>query len=110
MLPKKNRLNLTTDFDLVASGKKVSGQLVKLFYILGNNLQPKVGIAISSKKFRKSVERNRVKRLIATAFEKVLSKIANNANIIVMPKEQILNLAEIEKELQTLLEKEGLLK
>lgn len=103
MLPKSQRLNLKTDFKWVASGKKVESKFVKLFIRLGDNSYPRVGIATSSKTFKKATERNRARRVISDSFESLYSKLPPSINIVALPKQAILEvksgdiLLELEK-------------
>ncbi len=90
MLPKTARLNLKLDFKRVAVGKKLEGKFLKLF-ILKTGLQPKVGIALSSKNFKKAYQRNRARRLTSKAFEQ-LYPVLPPADIIALPKAGILEI------------------
>ncbi len=91
MLPKSKRLNLKTDFKRLISGKFIDSKYAKLYIKLENNEFPKVGIATSSKIFKKAVERNRARRLISSAIEPLYKKLPQNINILVLPKISILS-------------------
>lgn len=86
MLAKKDRLNLKTDFKWAVDGKKSEGRYLKLFVRLGENETPKVGIATSSKIFKKAHERNRARRLVSAAIAPLLVNLVQNVNILVLPK------------------------
>lgn len=90
MLPKSARLNLKKDFKQVASGKKIETKYLKLFLTVGENEFPKVGIAVSSSLFKKSTERNRVRRLVSAAFESLYSSLPRTINIVALPKIRVL--------------------
>ncbi len=91
MLPKSQRLNLKKDFKWVtAGGKAVDTKFLKLFIIMGENTQPRIGIALSSKNFKKATERNRAKRLTSAAFEPLYGDLPVNINIVALPKTGIL--------------------
>lgn len=111
MLPKKERLNLRTDFSRVAKGHKLEGSLFKIFFCFGENKLPLIGIAAGKTVFKKAVERNRARRLISFAFEDIYEKLPKNVNIIALPKKEVLtkNSAEVSVLLKELLEKEKLL-
>ncbi len=47
---------------------------------------PRVGIAGSSKTFKKATERNRARRLASRAFETLYAKLPNTINIVALPK------------------------
>lgn len=91
MLPKPQRLNLKKDFKWVASGKKLETKYLKLFIKFGENEKAKIGIAVSSKNFKKAVDRNRARRLIATAFQSVYSILQGSINIVALPKPGVLS-------------------
>lgn len=91
MLSKDKRLNLKKDFKWVASGKKLETKYLKIFVKLGDNELPRVGIAVSSKVFKKAVERNRARRLTSAAFEALYSSLPLRINILALPKAGVLN-------------------
>jgi ribonuclease P protein component len=111
MLPKDQRLNLKKEFSWVASGQKIENQMVKVFFRFGSNHQPRVGISLSGKVFKKAVDRNRAKRIIATGFQTLYSKLPENLNIIALPKITVLNLSadEVTESLEVLLKRTRLL-
>lgn len=91
MLPKSRRLNLKKDFKWVAVGKKVESKYVKLFIKLGENKGARVGIALSGKNFKKAVDRNRARRLVATAFGSLYYRLPSSINIVALPKLGVLS-------------------
>lgn len=90
MLSKDKRLNLKTDFKWVAAGKRSETKYLKLFIKMGENEFPKVGIAVSSKVFKKATERNRARRLTSTAFEVLFSVLPAAINIVALPKSGVI--------------------
>jgi len=91
MLPKSNRLNLRTDFKWVASGKKIETKFIKLFCKTSTNIQARVGIAVSSKSFKKATDRNRARRLVSASFENLYERLPKNINIVALPKPLVLD-------------------
>lgn len=91
MLPQNKRLNLKKDFKRVASGKRIETKFLKLFTRLGDNLNAKVGIAVSAKTFSKPTDRNRARRLTAQAFQTIYFKLPNDINIVALPKAGIIS-------------------
>lgn len=89
MLPKPLRLNLKTDFKWVASGKRLDSKFAKIFIKTGDNTFPKIGIAVSSKTFKKATQRNRARRLISQAFQTIYDKLPADINIVALPKQGI---------------------
>lgn len=90
MLSKKNRLNLKFQFKEIITGKKLSGKFGNIYLKSGENSQPKIGVVLTTKTFKAAHERNHVKRLVSTAFEKLLTKLPNNINILVVPNRRVL--------------------
>lgn len=91
MLSKDKRLNLSTDFKWVSSGRVIQSTNFKIFYKPGENKSAKVGIAVSSKNFPKAVLRNKAKRIMFNAFGKIYGNLPGNSNIIALPKPGIDN-------------------
>lgn len=93
MLPKNKRLNLKKDFKWVASGKKLETKYMRLYFRESNpstGSGPKVGIAVSSKVFKKAVDRNRARRLVSQAFQSTIYNLPATVNILGLPKIGIL--------------------
>lgn len=90
MLPKPARLNLRKDFKWVASGKKLESRFMALFLKTGENTFPRIGIATSSKVFKKAHKRNRARRLVSSAFESIFDRLPSTINIVALPKQHIL--------------------
>lgn len=111
MLPKENRLNLAKDFKRVASGKKIETKFTKLFIKSGENISPRVGIAVSGKVFKKATKRNRARRLTSTALQSVYSGLPKNINILALPKHSILEVksSEVLSDLETILKNEKII-
>lgn len=91
MLSKNKRLNLKTDFKWLITGKDIDCKFTKLYVKTGNNQFPGVGISVSSKIFKKAVERNRARRLMSTAIEIVYERLSSSINILALPKKGILS-------------------
>lgn len=89
MLSKNKRLNLSTDFEWIKSGTVIQTPHFKLFSKFGDNQLARVGVAIVSKQFPKAVQRNRAKRIIFSAFEKIYETLPQNLNIIALPNKGI---------------------
>lgn len=90
MLPKPHRLNLKKDFKWVAAGKNLETKYLKLFFRSGDNQLPRLGIAVSSKVFKKATERNRAKRLVSAAFESLYQNLPKSINIVALPKTRVI--------------------
>lgn len=112
MLPKEKRLNLKKDFKWAASGRKLQTKNLTLFIKTGDNLYPRVGIAVSSKVFKKSTLRNKAKRIASSGFEKLYIRLPSNINILVLPKESVFDVKseDLYAELESLFSKEQILK
>ncbi len=102
MLPKPSRLNLKKDFKRVVSGKRLETKYLKVFIKEGDpstpsvsslpvSLGPRIGIAVSSKSFKKAGKRNRARRLTSAAFEALYLRLPKSLNIVVLPKQSIVD-------------------
>lgn len=111
MLPRKKRLNLKKDFKWVASGKKINSKFTNLFVRTGENTFPRVGIATSSKVFKKPTQRNRARRLISASFEALYKYLPQRANIVALPKRGVLDVKsnDVLLDLELVLKREGLI-
>lgn len=90
MLSKQQRLNLKTSFRWVASGKSFTSTNFKLFYRLGENPNPLIGVSIVSAQFKKSHERNQAKRIMFNLARESYDQLHKNLNLVIMPKAQVL--------------------
>ena len=93
MLLKSQRLNLKTSFRWVASGKSITTKNFKLFYRLGENEQPLVGVSIVSAQFKKANLRNEAKRICFELARTNYDKLHKNLNLVIMPRNQVLDLS-----------------
>ena len=92
MLSKPQRLNLKTSFRWVASGKAFTSKSFKLFYRLGENETPLIGVSIASAHFKKSTDRNQAKRIMFNLAKKVYDQLHKNLNLVIMPRSEVLDL------------------
>ena len=92
MLSKENRLNLKTSFRWVAQGKSFTSQNFKLYYRLGENNHPLVGVSIVSAQFKKSNLRNQAKRIMFDLSVNNWDQLHKNLNLVIMPRNQVLDL------------------
>lgn len=111
MLPRSQRLNLKLDFKWAASGRKIQSNYLKLFVKDGDNIIPRIGIAVSSKIFPKAIQRNRARRLASKAFETLYKDLPKNVNIMALPKSGIISvkLQDVLLDLRELLENEKII-
>lgn len=88
----------------MVTGQKLASKFGNLYIKYGENSQPKIGIALTTKIFKAAHKRNHVKRVVATAFEKLLPQLANNINILVVPNRRVLEVKseELKKEYESL--------
>lgn len=90
MLSKAQRLNLKTSFRWVASGKSVTTNSFKLFYRFGQNETALVGVSLRSSEFKKSVLRNKAKRICFELARQSYDQLPKGLNLVIMPRAQIL--------------------
>lgn len=111
MLPLNKRLNLKKDFKWVASGKKIESKFLKLFFKTGEIQNPRIGIAVSAKVFKKATDRNRARRLASQAFQTTYYLLPPTINIVALPKAGIVSVksADVLLDLEALLKNEKLI-
>jgi len=85
MLPRDLRLNLKRSFKFIASGQKLTSTNLTAFYRFSDNLEPKVGISLSTKQFKKAHLRNRARRLISQIVQNNYHRLPPKLNLIIMP-------------------------
>ncbi len=78
------RLKKQKDFDILFNkGNRIYSKSLTVIYLKNNSL--KFGISLS-KKHGKAVVRNRIKRLLRSAFKSFLKQINGNYYIVILPK------------------------
>ena len=78
------RLKKNTDFQKIFNrGKRVFSPAVTLLYFPADKLS--LGLAVS-KKHGKATRRNRIKRLLRTAFYNTCGKLEKSYRVIIIPK------------------------
>lgn len=102
MLPKQNRLNLKKSFKWALSGGKRQSANFKIYYKFSDNIDPLIGVALSSKVFKKAVLRNKAKRKSLKAIEKIYPLLQTGLNLVIMPKIDVLKLDQdlLDKEIE----------
>lgn len=96
------------DFDKVfKEGHKKNGKLISVLIRESAN-KSRLGMIVS-KKFGNAVSRNRIKRVIREAFNKVVINKVNNIDIVVIPRPIAIQagLAEISSEIGSLTAEKG---
>lgn len=103
MLSKDKRLNLTTDFKFVVSGKRIETPNFKLYLKQGTNEVCRVGIAMSKGEAKKAHDRNRIRRLTSTAVQSIYPLLPNRLNLVIIPKSSVLTakVEDLQKELES---------
>ena len=101
------RLKKQADFDkLFKSGKRAFSSSLTVIYKKSDVLS--VGISVG-KRHGKSVQRNRIKRLLREAFRAVASDIVGNYAIVLIPKVcEEYSFFTYEKHLRSIVKKENL--
>lgn len=102
MLPKSRRLNLKKSFKWAITGLRLETPSFKIYVKKGDNLYPKIGVALTQSQFKKAHERVEAKRLSFKAVEGIYQSLSNDLNLVIMPKAVILKKAALElaKELE----------
>lgn len=91
MLPKNKRLNLKTEFKRVRLGKTINTPLLKLIIKKEGSGPTRIGVAITTSLFKKSHQRNKVKRVVFSAFENIYSQLPEGLSIIALPKQRVID-------------------
>ena len=113
MLPKKYRLSQDRDFARVYQGGRFFSAGFIMLKVLARNNSPEIrfGIVVSAKVSKKANKRNLLKRRIRAIIQKVLPQCKNGFDVVVLTNKEVLNrkFAELEKTLQDLLKKSGVI-
>lgn len=89
MLPKKNRLTLKSDFQVVLKQGKIQHAKHYAFsYVLTAIPGKKVGIIVSNKISKKAVERNKIRRAARAAAREMLGGLPNGILGVFLAKKQ----------------------
>ena len=111
-LPKQRRIKRQKIFEaLVREGRSAFVYPFKAVYLPGELPEPvpwQVGFAVSKRRFRKAVHRNRIKRLMREAFrlnQHILEGIPPTAILLIYVSKEELAPAELMKNMKKLLEK-----
>lgn len=103
--PKSLRLKKNQEFHSVfLYGKRYTHGCVTAFFL--NNRGKKIGISVSSKKVKRSVDRNRIKRLIREVVRKEKNRIPDNFNIVFLYNQrEIANYLNIYEDISHIIQK-----
>ena len=87
----RNKTDINNLFEM---GKTISNNIIMIKFIDSNSSE--FLFAVSSKKFKRAVDRNRIKRLMKESVDKVVNKINNKKIAIVyigngIPNSEIIN-------------------
>lgn len=112
MLPKKHRLTQDKDFKRIfKKGKFFIVKFINL-RIIENSLDvSRFGFIISKKNFKKSVDRNKIKRRLRDAIHSRLEKIKPGFDIVIMIRKEIgeKSFKEIDEVMEEILKKTRIL-
>jgi ribonuclease P protein component len=87
MLPEQNRLKKKTDFKKVfKKGKSYKNEYLFLKVVENNLNQSRFGFLLSKKNFKKSIQRNKIKRRLADLIRSELPEIKKGVDIVIVPK------------------------
>lgn len=112
MLPKQYRLKKKKDFELVFKKGKTFNDKFLFLKLRKNNLEfNRFGFTIGLKISKKAVVRNKIKRLLREAIREKLNDIKSGFDVVIRVRTEIINkdYEEVKKELESLLEKAGLI-
>ena len=87
MLPLKNRLKSREDFFAVSKqGSFISAGAVSINFLKNGKDSARIGFSVGLKFSKKAVERNLVKRKLRAVAGKILPRLKENIDVIVMVK------------------------
>ncbi|HAH20693.1 MAG TPA: ribonuclease P protein component [Candidatus Omnitrophica bacterium] len=112
MFAKTYRLRAKKDFDaLWKRGKSVHGQALGIKYSLNNLGGPRIGVVVSTKIHKRSVQRNLIRRRIREALRREYVPKIKNFDIVVIAKNNIVGqkYAKISEDLGFVFKKAGLI-
>jgi len=90
MLSKINRLTKELDIKNVFSNKKsLFGNSIIVNFIQTNNTEPRFAFVVSSKTFKKAVDRNYYKRILRSIVRECLPNISKNFDFVIVIKNKI---------------------
>lgn len=113
MLPRENRLKRKKDFKKVfQKGKSVKGNFLLLKKTENELGVSRFGFIVSSKVFKKAVERNKLKRRLRHIVREFLPEIKEGVDGVFVALSSVKgkNFEEIKKEVEKILKKSKLLK
>ena len=102
MLPKQSRLNLKFDFTRVVKGRSYLTPHLKIYSLMEEQPNPRVGISIPKRFYKKAHDRNRARRLISQAVQNSYPSLRKELSLVIMPKADVnsLTVSELEEELR----------
>lgn len=89
--------------NLFAKGKSISNDLIVLKFV--NSSDTKFLFAVSSAKFKRAVDRNRIKRLMKESTRKLLDNVSNKTIAIIYRGSEVSNFDDINKSITDLIKK-----
>jgi ribonuclease P protein component len=112
MLPKKNRLLKREDFEKVKKeGKKFQGKFFGVLVLKTGGDFSRFGFIFSTKLTKKTVLRNRLKRIFREVIRGLLDKLSVGYDVIFLGRKEVLDKSffEISEETKRVLKKAGIL-
>ena len=112
--PKKEKLKSRKCIDqLFAEGKSITSFPIKLIFLktsLPENVKIQAGVTVSKKKFKRAVDRNRIKRLLREAYRLNKHLVFNNSDssfafVFLYLGKEIPSFVEVDKAMKDILAK-----
>lgn len=107
MLPKKRRLTKNRVDMIFKDGKTVHGHLLYLKYQTGGTPPSRVSVVVPKKNIKAAVDRNRMRRRIYGAVEKVIDVLPPNSHVVVVATNDVRSVGfdDLISEVKTLFKK-----
>lgn len=92
-------------------GKYTTSSNLTLYVLKGNGKKKRIGITVSKKAYGRSVDRNRVRRLVRESYRSFEDNIIENTDMVfvVRKNRRLPEFQEIKKETEYLLKQSGLM-
>ena len=111
MLKKKNRVNKHLFTDIIQKGVVYYSQNLSLRFIKTQNQKPRFSVYVPKKELKSAVKRNLLRRRAQAVLRKILTKVDQKINCVILLKKGALDLPflKLEDEIIFLLKKARIL-
>ena len=110
----KNTESLKRNYEFARAykkGRQYKSKNIKLYVLDGERQKRRLGITVSRKAYGRSVDRNRVRRLVRESYRELENNIIRNTDMVFVVRKntELPVFSEIRKETEILLKQSGLI-